>query len=182
MTNWKKGLVGLAALLALNSAPAESKERPSRILRCEVSSVYQDMLESSYAKTASKMKTNEAKDNLRQGYCAFGSERFPTRQIGLEVAVEYLQKAEAHKVDPFVGVVYFLLGRENEFESRYENGMLSPHSSPEAILQQTSLRDQYKQHAKNFYAAAILNLKRLDHEKKFTQYLDLSKKGWERLR
>ncbi len=177
----QKGLVGLAALLAF-SAPVEGKERPSKILRCEVSSVYQEMLENGYAQTAPKMKTNEAKEALRQGYCAFGSERFPTWQIGLEVAAEYLQKAGADEVDPFVGIVYFWLGRANEIESAYENRMLSPHSSSEALRQQTSLRDRYKQRAKNFYAAAILNLKRLDHEKKFTQYFNLSKAGWERLR
>src|SRR3989338_3840419 len=178
----KQSLVGLAALLTLNSAPAEGKERPSKILKCEVSSVYQDMLERGYAKTASKMKTDEAKANLRQGYCAFGSERYPTRQDALDVALDHLQKAEADGVDPFIGVIYSSLGRETEISAKNLETMLSPSDSPLSLQQQKVFINQYKEHAKNLYAVAMVVLKRLDSQKRFTSYFDQAKSGWERLR
>ena len=178
----RKGLVGLAALLTLNSTPTEGKELPSKILRCDVSSVYQDMLESSYAKTAPKMKTTEAKANLRQGYCAFGSERYPTRQDALDVALDHLQKAEADGVDPFIGVIYSSLGRETEISAKNLETMLSPSDSSLSLQQQKGFIKQYKEHAKNLYAVAMVVLKRLYSQKMFTAYFNQAKSGWERLR
>ncbi len=152
MTLIRKGLVGLAALLAFSAQPAQGKERDSKILQCPVATYWQEFLEEQYAKSAPQAKTNEDKENLRLGYCAFGSEKYPLPQSGLETAVEYIKKANAEERDPVLGVAYYMLGLA--YAASAENFHISTADSVKAIDQQISAKDFNEKASKVYFKKA----------------------------
>lgn len=148
MTLIRKGLVGLAALLAFSAQPAQGKERDSKILQCPVAEYWQEFLEEQYAKSAPQAKTDEDKKNLRLGYCALGSERYPLPQLGLETAVANFQRAHAEEQDPVIGVAYYHLGLAHDYTAK--NFHISAADSVKAIEQQIAAK-KFSQKASRVY-------------------------------
>lgn len=156
MTLIRKGLVGLAALLAFSAQPAQGKERDSKILQCPVATYWQVFLEEQYAKSASQTETTKQKEHLRKGYCAFGSETDFPRYSSIEKSIGFLLAGGAEKLNPpMLGVAYHQLGSAYEDETHKIINLIFHADSQKRAEEQLQLAESFRHKSRGAYKKAV---------------------------